>query len=205
MKSSLIPEVNGIKSILYGTYEKSERVYVYLHGAGEFGQGIEGQYKYPGFATLLRDGEISLGEPFIIACCMDGSHWLPDSLTLYLNAVSTFFSGAQIDLIGYSRGGEGVYEYLQRHVNVRTATVINSEVPQLLPTNLEVPLHVIHASHDQFTSFDKVQKFVELHLGDTVKLTKWEGNHFSIEAIALSKEWQKWIEQPDQRLTETAT
>lgn len=201
MKSRQISDVNGIKSILYGEYKNTERVYVYLHGAGEFGQGFDGQYKYPGFATLLRDGEISLRHPFIIACCMDGSSWLPDSLELYLNEVSSCFYDAKIDLIGYSRGGEGIYEYLLKYADIRTATVINSELPQLPPTNLEVPLHVIHASYDQFTPFVKVQDFVESNFGDTVTLSKWDGDHFSIEAIVMSKGWLEWIEKLGLRQT----
>ncbi|UXI00114.1 hypothetical protein [Photobacterium sp. TY1-4] len=198
MKSTELPEVCGIQSILYGAEKTTDRVYVYLHGAGEFGQGAEGQYQYPGFATLLRDGNLSLKQPLIIACCMAGTHWLPDALKPYLDEVSAHFGHAQIDLIGYSRGGEGIYALLShlRNPALRTATIINSAIPPMVLPHPTVPLHVIHASQDQFTSLANVKDFVGSHTDSNIKLTEWQGDHFSIEAIARSGVWKDWFELP---------
>ena len=105
-------ETKMIKSLLFNQHRICERIFVYLHGAGEFGSGPMGQFKYPGFATLLRDGDLKLKQLFVIACCMEGDYWQPEDLKQYFEWLKHRYDQAKIDLIGYGRGGLGVFNYL---------------------------------------------------------------------------------------------
>lgn len=182
-------EFEGIISFVFGQRRVSERVFVYLHGAGGFGKGYSGLFMYPGFATLLRDGALRVDVPFVFACCMEGEHWPVERLTLFLRQVSTHFGEATIDLIGYSRGGLGVYELVGDTDIIRSATVINSRLPEK-PVDVCVPLHIIQARHDQRVSFEAVRAFANRDYSGLVSFTAWEGDHFSIEEIVLSGIWR---------------
>ncbi len=184
-----------IKSLIYGKPKSTNRIYVYLHGSGEFGKGPEGQSEYPGFATLLDSNAINLKQPFVIACAMSGTHWHIESLHRFLQAIRSKFSANHIDLIGYSRGGEGVYDYLKSYDDIRSSTVINSEIPRSF-TGSHSPLHVIHSDSDQFTPLSEVRNFVngvEKFSSETT-LTEWKGDHFSIGEIAKWRGLYRWIE-----------
>ena len=193
MIPKILEEVFGIESLVFGKIEPSARIFVYLHGAGEFGKGCEGQYQYPGFARLLRDDEILLNQPFVIACCLKGEYWSPEDLKSYLSELTKYFGKSEIDLIGYSRGGLGVYEYLHYGGQVKTATVINSRVPNNWSMCHDIPMHIIHAVEDQNTSIDSVLKFTE-SLKSRFSMTVFDGDHFSIEAIAKSQKWLRCID-----------
>ena len=183
---------SGIHSIVFddGCYTNS--IFVYLHGAGEFGKGFKRQYQYPGFATLLRDDEISVNNPFVIACCQEGVHWDADMVELYLSEVKRTFIDTDIDLIGYSRGGSGVYSYIQAYTGVRSATVINAKAPTLNSLSISIPLHIIHAEQDHVNPIEPVKKYVENASNKNIVLTTVPGDHFSIEAVAKSGIWNQW-------------
>ena len=190
MKIEYWNEISQIKSIVFGADKLGNNIYVYLHGSGGFRTGYEGQYEYPDFASLLRDGKIELEQPFIVACCMDREHWNAVQLIEYLNELSMRFNNARIDVIGYSRGGTGVYSLLQSSTALRSATVINSRLPIVAkPPN--VPVHIIHASNDQLTQVETVREFVKQFGNELTSFTVWHGDHFSIAAIALSGIWRQ--------------
>ena len=96
MKPEYLESACGINSIVFGRSHFSSSIYVYLHGAGEFGAGFERQYQYPGFATLLRDDEIALKHPFVLACCQNGHHWQADELGSYISDLYREFKDAEI-------------------------------------------------------------------------------------------------------------
>jgi len=189
MKMKHWPEIAQIKSIVFGADKACDNVFVYLHGAGEFRKGFDGQYEYPGFASLLRDGEMVVISPFIIACCMDSDQWPLEQLSRYLDEVSSRFNKAEINIIGYSRGGRGVYDLLNSGKKLRSATVINSRLPASIEST-HIPIHIIHASDDQHTPLSTVQAFIEQRDNEHISLTVWEGDHFSIESIARSGVWR---------------
>ena len=195
MKPEYLESACGINSIVYGRNHFSTSIYVYLHGAGEFGAGFERQYQYPGFATLLRDDEIALDHPFVLACCQNGSHWQANDLEVYISDLRSEFENAKIDLIGYSRGGTVVYSYVGSRANVRTATVINSKPPAVEPTDLKVPLHVVHAERDQVSPIESVKKYLENDSSESVHFSVVQGDHYSIESVAKSGIWSRWIER----------
>jgi len=102
---------------------------------------------------------------------------------------------AQIDLIGYSRGGTGVYEYLSSHTNVRTATVINTKPPSLQSNYPKIPLHIIHAERDQVSPIESVKMYLESNTSESVHFSIVQGDHYSIESEAKSGVWESWIEK----------
>ena len=185
----------GINSIVYGELQGANRVYIYLHGAGEFGEDYNLQYQYPGFATLLRDGKLGLNYPFIIACCTVGTSWGTERLSQYISEVRQNNNNLEIDIIGYSRGGAGVYKYISEYRDLRTATVINSRPLKTMPATINTPLHVIHSVNDQVTPIAQIEDYLVNISGPNVQFTRWDGDHFSIEAIAKSNVWVEWIDQ----------
>ena len=195
MKPKYLESNSGINSIVYGHSCFSGSIYLYLHGAGEFGFGFERQYQYSGFATLLRDDEIAVKHPFVIACCQRGSYWQVDKLDAYFSDLRREFENAQIDLIGFSRGGTGVYSYISSHSNVRTATVVNSRPPSVQLRNLKVPLHIIHAERDQVSPIESVKMYLESNTSENVYFSVVQGDHYSIESVAKSAIWEHWIER----------
>jgi predicted esterase len=192
LKIDHIQEIAQIKSIVFGADKPCNSIYVYLHGAGEFRTGYDGQYQYPGFASLLRDCELKIEQPFVIACCMEGDHWVTEQLATYLSELSSRFGKVGIDIIGYSRGGRGVYDLLMAGVELNSATVINSRLPELteLP---KVPVHIIHATNDQLTSASEVVAFVSRAGNEVTSYTAWQGDHFSVVDIAHAGIWRKKV------------
>jgi len=195
VKPKYLKSNSGINSIVYGHSCFSRSIYLYLHGAGEFGVGFDRQYQYPGFATLLRDDEIAVKHPFVLACCQSGSHWQADKLDAYLSDLRREFENVYIDLIGYSRGGTGVYSHISSHTNVRTATVINSKPPSVPLSSLKVPLHIIHAERDQVSPIESVKIYLESNTSENVHFSVVQGDHYSIESVAKSGIWERWIER----------
>ena len=96
------------------------------------------------------------------------------------------FENTEIDLIGYSRGGTGVYSYISSHTNVRTATVINSKPPTIESSNLKVPLHIIHAERDQVSPVESVKMYLESNASESFHFSIVQGDHYSIESVAKS-------------------
>jgi len=186
---------SGINSIVYGHSYFSSSIYVYLHGAGEFGVGFERQYQHPGFATLLRDDEIPLKHPFVLACCQSGGHWQTEELDMYISDLCKEFKNTKIDLIGYSRGGTGVYSYISSRANIRTATVINSKPPTIELPDLRIPLHIVHAEKDHISPIETVKMYLQGNSSDKVHFSMVQGDHYSIESVAKSGIWERWIER----------
>ena len=194
MKIEHWPEIARIKSIAFGSDKPCKNIYVYLHGSGGFRTGYKGQYEYPDFASLLQNGDIELEQPFVVACCMDREHWFTGPLVKYLSELSARFNGAKIDIIGYSRGGMGVYGLLQSGAALNSATIINSRVSE--SANLpKLPVHIIHATDDQHASLEVIEAFVFKFGNEFTSLTAWPGDHFSIASIAISGIWRRPVPQ----------
>lgn len=190
MNAEYWPEVESIKSVVFGVDKPCKSIYVYLHGSGGFGTDYKGQFEYPDFPSLLRDGEMNLEQPFVVACCMHGEYWSASQLASYFTYLKERFGADGIDVIGYSRGGAGVYDLLQAGVSVNSAVVINSRLPEALMLS-DTPVHIIHATDDQFTPLGNVKLFVKRFGPEKITFTEWQGDHYSIAAIAQSDIWQR--------------
>lgn len=163
-----------------------EWVYVYLHGAGEFGESRKSLYKYRDFPLLIKSKELIPAHPFMVFHAIEGDRWEVDSVEAHLKLVLKKYPKAKIHLIGFSRGGVGVYEYVSKYSLATKATVINSRVCRELNTRTNID--VVHAKNDQTSKIDEVRDFVKskLQAGQPIRLTEFEGDHYSIAEIGLS-------------------
>ena len=171
--------------IYYGEDIDSEYIQVYLHGKGGF-RSLEGLYEYPDFPLLAKNGRLPLNHPFVIVHASNCELWDSDLISSALARIKVEHSGKIIHLVGYSRGGEGVYRYLNTGNDVELASVINSRTPENFYS--KAMLQIIHTDSDHTESVDKVQKFSRA-LAKTNKGVTFEtfkGDHFSIGEIALS-------------------
>ncbi len=192
-------KLSGMNALVFGELQGSQRVYVYLHGSGEFGKGIHSHYINPGFATVLRDDKINLKYPFVIPCCITGDFWIPEQVKLLLDDIRKDNDIMSIDLIGYSRGGYGVYEYISQFSDIHTATVINSRIPKSDAFITSIPLLIIHGRQDQSENIEIVRRFYKSLISNQskVKMIELDGGHFIIEEVSKSEWLYHWIDSAD--------
>jgi pimeloyl-ACP methyl ester carboxylesterase len=191
-------------SLIFGDLWSSKRAYVYLHGLGEFGKGVEGQYEYPGFATALRDDEVHPRHPMVLPCGRKQGRWTPDTVRNFLGDLPREFGDLDLDLIGYSAGGTGVYDYIAQYSDVRTATVINARLPTNQQFKTRVPLQVIVSREDHLETVASVRTFCNRlwSAGIHVTFEERDGDHFIIHPVALDAEFYRWIEDAPNSLND---
>lgn len=175
-----------IETISFEEDAPQQWVYIYLHGAGEFGGDRNSIYQHPDFPLLIRSKKLIPAHPFIVFHALDGDFWEVDSVEAHIALVADRYSQAKIHLIGFSRGGIGVYEYVSKYSRATKATIINSRVWSRL--NSRTPIEVIHAIKDQKSRIEDVRNFVQskIQAGQPISLREFEGDHFSVAQIALS-------------------
>lgn len=175
-----------IETIIYEDRASPELIYVYLHGAGGFGDDSSELFKYRDFPLLIHEKELRPKYPFIVLHALDGEYWNPESVNVHLEELSKKFDHPNIHLIGYSRGGYGVYQYLSEFSLASRGIVINSRVYEKLSTR--TPIDVYHAVQDDKVSIECIRKFVKVksEAGQIISLHEFEGDHHSIDKIALS-------------------
>lgn len=179
--------MQNIESILLNEdYKSAGWLFVYLHGGGGFGKERERLFKYREFPKLIRCGEITPSHPFVVLHALDGERWDVDAVEDRLLRLKKKFNRSKIHMVGYSRGGFGVYEYVSRYEGVQKATVINSRTFDALDTI--TPIEVFHATNDQLTPIHTVFEFVKLKAqsGISISLTEFNGDHHSVEEVVRS-------------------
>jgi predicted esterase len=175
-----------IESVIFNESATPEWIYVYLHGSGGFPGSGESLYKYRDFPKLLKIGELKPSHPFVVLHALEGEHWDAESVDSFLLELKATYHNPKIHLIGYSRGGFGVYEYISKFKGASRATVINSRVFSDLDT--ETALDVFHAKKDQITPIESVKALVKqkIEQGQPILFHEYEGDHYSVETVALS-------------------
>src|SRR5688500_5657445 len=89
-----------------------DRIVLYLHGAGGFGTGIRGLFEYPDLPGLLRDG-LEVRCRVVVPSCHIGEQWQPSIIASFLDDLEAAYGKPRngYDLLGYSRGGRGAYQF----------------------------------------------------------------------------------------------
>lgn len=171
--------------IYYGKEIDSEYIQVYLHGKGGFGS-IEGLYKYPDFPLLAKNGDLPLKHPLVLIHASNCERWDTSLIASALTRIKNEHPGKIIHLFGYSRGGEGVYKYLNAEGDVGIASVLNSRVPAEFCSN--AILQIVHSDSDHTEPLTKVEDFYRslAKTNQFVTFDIFKGDHFSIREIALS-------------------
>jgi predicted esterase len=179
--------------------EDDGRVVLYLHGAGGFGTGINGLYEHPDLPSLLRDG-MRLTCSVVIPSCHIGQQWEPAVIASFLNDFEQAYDrqDQRYDLVGYSRGGTGGYQFAAAAPNrVRTLAVISSRcAPEIARSISALPVLICHGLKDQRTDVSQAQLMYDslCQAGCDCKLELVAGDHFIIEHVlseGLIFQWQR--------------
>lgn len=64
-------------------------------------------------------------------CCHDSDHWEPQKLKVFFDELRQNLKYDEIDLLGYSRGGKGVYDYLSTYGDIRSAVIVSARPPSV--------------------------------------------------------------------------
>ncbi len=172
-----------IEQTLYGKDLVSSYVQVYLHGKSGF-DGKQELLKYRDYPYLLESRELIPDHPFVVLHARSGEHWDIKSLSETLAGIKEGFPSKYLHLIGYSRGGEGVYRYISQYASVDLATVINARIFEDLDTT--IPLQVIHSRDDHTQDFNVVLSFLDRKrlTGHGIIFDEVAGDHYAIGKIA---------------------
>jgi hypothetical protein len=169
----------------FGHYQSAKEITLYLHGSGGFEKGTTGQFEFEGFPSLLLKGAISWSTPFVVVCAMSGSHYNLTDLTELIEDLYRETKISKIHCVAYSRGGLGIVEHFSRTDLFASITLINCKPPNLIPTTLDSPVHVIYsAEDDRVLAKDVVNSFKPIT--SKITITRWEGDHYAISNIARS-------------------
>jgi poly(3-hydroxybutyrate) depolymerase len=144
----------GMESLIYSpaAHEDDCRVILYLHGSGGFGTGIEGLYEYPDFPSLLRDG-MQLTSTVLIPSCHAGEHWQALMISDFLDDFEKAHGRSSIryDVLGYSRGGIGAFNFAAVYPKrVRSIAVVSTRpVLDMAPRIAGIPILICHGLSDR--------------------------------------------------------
>jgi fermentation-respiration switch protein FrsA (DUF1100 family) len=182
-----------IDIMMFGQQLEADYVQVYLHGKGGF-LNEEELFRYPDFPRLLKQGELELQYPFILLHALNGEQWDVHAVHIAIQKIRLTYPNSKIHLMGYSRGGTGVYRYVDQYNDVSLASIINSKLEDF---SSSIPVQVIHACDDQTQPLDEVQAFVadKVSKGLNITLKLVPGDHFSIGSIARSGSVNDIIDQ----------
>jgi hypothetical protein len=192
---------SGMEGLLYSPPRDQDdgRTLLYLHGRGGFGTGIPGLFEYPDLPSLLRGG-MDLPCRVLIPSCHVGEHWVPALIADFLDDVDGTSRSSGYDVVGYSRGGRGAYQFAAAHTQrVRTLAVIATRArPEVVPQITALPTLICHGIHDPYRPLSDARSMHELLLvaGSRCTLELIEGDHFIIGQVFASGlifRWQRAV------------
>jgi pimeloyl-ACP methyl ester carboxylesterase len=195
---------SGMKGLVYSsaTDFKDNRVILYLHGSGGFGNGLAGLFQFPDLPSLLRDG-MSLTSTVLIPSCHEGENWRPEVISDFLDDFehSNDISKVKYDVVGYSRGGTGaLYFAAFAPERVRTIVAIAARsASDVIHKITAIPTLLVHGTTDTHVSADESRRMQQslCAAGGKCELMLLDGDHF-IAADALTNEsifdWQRAAE-----------
>jgi predicted esterase len=173
------------------------RTILYLHGAGAFGTGMTGLFEYPDLPSLLRDG-MEVGCRVVIPSCHIGEEWQPSDIASFLDDLEQEYGKPQhgYDLLGYSRGGRGAYQFAAAEPHrIRTLAVVSTrDMPEVVPQIYALPVFICHGLKDQRIPVAKAERMYETlrTAGCNCKLSLVEGDHFIIAKVLSDGHIFQW-------------
>jgi len=160
---------------------------------------MAGLFEYPDLPSLLRDG-MELDCRVVIPSCHTGDEWQPAMISDFLTDFESTYGKPSrgYDLLGYSRGGRGVYLFaVFEPARVRTLAAISArDMPELIHQIRRFPVFIVHGDKDQRTPVERIQGMYESlrAVGCNCKLTIIDGDHFIIAKVLQDGSifnWQK--------------
>ena len=183
--------------LLYKSHDQSSYRIVYLHGSGEFGNGIEGLFKYPGLPSLLEKG-LELEFDVIIPCGPKEGQWTVDWLDRFLCSVESGFrqNTYKYHMVGYSRGCGGVYKYSMKNPE-KVASIVclaGKSASDSVEHLLTIPVLLIHGINDDNIPVTESRLMHQwlIKAGATVKFIEESGNHYIAEQVFSRKDMFNW-------------
>lgn len=173
------------------------RTILYLHGAGGFGTGMAGLFEYPDLPSLLRDG-MEVNCRVVIPSCHIGGEWQPSVISSFLDDFEGAYEKPKngYDLLGYSRGGRGAYQFAAAEPDrIRTLAVISTpDMLEVVPLICAFPIYICHGLEDQRISVAKAQRMYETlqTAGCFCTLALVDGDHFIIARVLLEGHIFQW-------------
>jgi predicted esterase len=191
----------GMQALVWSppSNEDDDRVILFLHGAGGFGTGLAGLYRFPDLPSLLRDG-MQLSCRVVIPSCHIGERWEPAFISSFLDDVERVRQKPKhgYDVLGYSRGGSGAYHFAATAPErIRTIAVVSTRTMlEVVPRIASLPVSITHGINDPRTPASQAQLMYEAlcAAGCKCQLTLVEGDHFIIAKVIADGhifQWQK--------------
>lgn len=168
------------------------RTILYLHGAGGFGTGIAGLFEYPDLPSLLRDG-MDVGCRVVVPSCHIGEEWQPSVISSFMDDFEGVYVSPRsgYDLLGYSRGGRGAYQFAAAEPRrVRTLAVVSTrDMLELVPRISGLPVFICHGLEDQRTPAPRAERMYEALRDAGCKCTLVFGTRRSLYYRQGSRRW----------------
>jgi pimeloyl-ACP methyl ester carboxylesterase len=174
------------------------RVLLYLHGVGGFGTGIEGLFEYLDLPSLLRDG-MSLSSRVLIPSCSTSGRWHAATIAAFLDDFEADAGepGIRYDVLGYSRGGTGAYQFAHLYPDrLRTLAAMAARVPEpYMASAGRCPVCIVHGENDEWVppanarrmheAFKRSERHCDLMITDD--------DHYLLSAALLQRvfRWQR--------------
>jgi len=201
VEETFTSDSTGMWALVWSSASQHEdgRTLVYLHGAGGFGTGMAGLFEYPDLPSLLREG-MDLRCRVAIPSCQVDVEWKPSLVSSFLDDLDVAYGkpARGYDLVGYSRGGRGAYQFAATEpTRIRTLTAISArDMPQLVEDLCRVPVLICHGLDDQVTPVARIERMYDdlVAAGCNCKLVLVEGDHFIIADVleqGVVFDWQR--------------
>jgi predicted esterase len=174
-----------------------DRTLLYLHGAGAFGTGMAGLFEYPDLPSLLQDG-MQVGCRVVIPSCHIGEEWKPSVISSFLDDLEDAYGKPKggYDVLGYSRGGRGAYQFAAAAPGrIRTLAVVSTrDMLETVPHICAFPVFICHGFEDQRIPVAKAQRMYDAlrAAGCNCRLSLVEGDHFIIAKVLVDGRIFQW-------------
>jgi predicted esterase len=160
---------------------------------------MAGLYEFQDFPSLLRDG-MQLSSRVIIPSCHIGERWEPSIISSLLNDFERVRETPKhgYDVVGYSRGGSGAYQFAATAPErIRTIAVVSTpQMPEAVLRISAFPVSITHGINDLRIPPSQAQLMHDALsvAGCNCKLSLVEGDHFIIAKVIADGhifQWQK--------------
>ena len=175
-------------------------IIIQLHGAGERGEGGEDLVLVDkhGFSNVIAEKEIDA--IFVMPQCPNNTFWAArvESIIKFIEAVIEEYRADRnrVYLLGLSMGGYGTWFTAMARPDLfaAIAPVCGGGMAWNAST-LTMPVWAFHGALDETVSFNQSKEMIDklTSLGRDAKLTVFENEGHSIQALAINEELINWL------------
>ena len=173
---------------------------IQLHGAGERGEGGEDLVLVDkhGFSSVIADKEFDA--IFVMPQCPNNTFWAArvESIIKFIEAVIEEYKADRnrVYLVGLSMGGYGTWFTAMARPDLfaAIAPVCGGGMAWNAST-LTMPVWAFHGALDQTVSFNQSKEMIDklTSLGRDARLTVFENEGHSIQALAMNEKLINWL------------